>query len=83
MPNQISLQTLLQAIKSLHIDVPIMRTEEDADGSIIIYLYGGAVRHWPPTASATIAIEADGIRPARESSPTPSKKPGRPKKEQS
>ena len=58
MPKQLSLQTLLDAIKALNIDVPIMRVEEDKNGAITIHLYGGETKHWPPAATAVIASEA-------------------------
>ncbi len=44
----------LDAIKALAIDVPIMRTEQDENGAVTIYLYGGAVHHWPPEGELTI-----------------------------
>jgi hypothetical protein len=49
------MQTLLDAIQALGIDVPIMRVEEDKNGAITIHLYGGEVKHWPPAAAAEIA----------------------------
>lgn len=55
MPKQLSMQPLLDAIQALGIDVPIMRTEQDANGAITIHLYGGEVKHWPPAAQADIA----------------------------
>jgi hypothetical protein len=54
-PKQLSMQTLLDAIQALGIDVPIMRVEEDQNGAITIHLYGGEVKHWPPAATAEIA----------------------------
>ena len=58
MPKQLSLQTLLDAIKALNIDVPIMRVEQDQNGALTIHLYGGETKHWPPAATAVIASEA-------------------------
>jgi hypothetical protein len=55
MPKQLSLQTLLDVIKALEIDVPIMRFEQHDNGAVTVYLYGGEVKHWPPTAQAEIA----------------------------
>jgi hypothetical protein len=54
MPKQLSLQTLLDVIKALEIDVPVMRIEEDGNGAVTVYLYGGEIKHWPPTAQAEI-----------------------------
>ena len=54
MPKQLSMQTLLDVIKALNIDVPVMRVEEDGNGAVTVYLYGGEVKHWPPAAQAEI-----------------------------
>lgn len=49
------MQTLLDVIKALEIDVPVMRIEEDpTTGAVTVYLYGGEVKHWPPAAQAEI-----------------------------
>jgi hypothetical protein len=55
MPKQLSMQTLLDAIQALGIDVPVMRAEQDDQGAITIFLYGGEVRHWPPAGQAQIS----------------------------
>ena len=83
MPKQLSLQTLLDAIKALGIDVPIMRAEQDDNGAITIFLYGGETRHWPPQAVAEIPAQQpfDYARPpVTRSELAKSKKSGRPKK---
>ena len=54
MAKQLSMQTLLDVIKALEIDVPIMRIEEDPPGTVTVYLYGGDVKHWPPYAQVEI-----------------------------
>ena len=54
MSKQHNMQTLLDVIKALNIDVPIMRVEEDGNGAVTVYLYGGEVKHWPPAAQADI-----------------------------
>ena len=54
MAKQLSMQTLLDAIQALGIDVPIMRVEEDKNGAITVHLYGGETKHWPPAAQAEI-----------------------------
>jgi hypothetical protein len=78
-PKQLSMQTLLDVIKALEIDVPIMRCEEDpTTGSVTVYLYGGEVKHWPPTAQAEIVGaqglrpgDAQGLRPGADPNPMP------------
>mgnify|MGYP001074514070 CR=1 FL=1 len=88
MPKQLSMQTLLDVIKALEIDVPIMRVEEDANGAVTVYLYGGEVKHWPPAAQADISLpfrEGKGIGeytkpPVTRSELAKSKKSGRPRK---
>ena len=72
MTKPISYPNFLKAIHDLGIDVPVLNVEEAEDGSLTLYLYGGAVKHWPPTAAVTLAA----------ASPTP-KKTGRPPKSQS
>ena len=67
MKKPISYPNFLKAIHDLGIDVPVLDVEEAEDGSLTLYLYGGAVKHWPPTAAVTLAA----------ASPTP-KKTGRP-----
>ena len=57
MPKQLSMQTLLDAIQALGIDVPIMRVEEDKNGAITIHLYGGETKHWPPAATAIVETQ--------------------------
>ena len=92
MPKQLSMQTLLDVIKALEIDVPIMRVEEDANGAVTVYLYGGEIKHWPPTAQAEIvgadlrvspAIDHEFTKPpVTRSELAKSKKSGRPRKVQ-
>ena len=67
MKKPISYPNFLKAIHDLGIDVPVLNVEEAEDGSLTFYLYGGAVKHWPPTVTVTLAA----------ASPTP-KKTGRP-----
>jgi hypothetical protein len=57
MSNQMSMNALWLAIKDLKIDVPIQSYDLDEEGRLIIYLYGGGVKHWPPLGVAVVKKE--------------------------
>lgn len=57
MTQQLSMNALLLAIKDLKIDVPILKYDQEEDGRIVIYLYGGEVKHWPPLGMAIVKKE--------------------------
>ena len=63
MKKPISYPNFLKAIHDLGIDVPVLNVEEAEDGSLTFYLYGGAVKHWPPDA-LIVAPEPAGEGPA-------------------
>jgi len=51
MTKQLSFQDI---VVRLGIDVPVTSMEQDELGGLTLHLYGGGVRHWPPTASVEI-----------------------------
>jgi hypothetical protein len=59
MPKQLSMQILLDVIQALEIDVPIMRFEQNDNGTVTIYLYGGEVKHWPPAATVGVDLRVN------------------------
>jgi len=54
---QMRMDALLLALKDLKIDVPVLKYENDDEGRLVIYLYGGGVRHWPPLGVAVVKKE--------------------------
>jgi hypothetical protein len=57
MSKQLSMNELLLILADLKVDVPVQKYEKDKDGRLVIYLYGGGVKHWPPLGMAVVQEE--------------------------